>query len=160
MNNNIEYLKLKEETAKIFNNKCIGCNKKYEPSFAFHHMYYVDGEKIYSDFDSTVQYNLYVLPIVKENSHRFRLVCCECHKIITDSRKIDFSKLNQCYSLSKKILPKWIEMYCDIWVDHRYDLKQYFRTVFAGRRNELSKKFFKQIEDGSLDKWKSIDVLR
>ncbi len=150
-----EYLKLKRETAKLFNSKCIGCEKEYEPSFAFHHFQYSDDEKIYSDFVITIDYNLYICPIVQKDPKRFRLVCCECHSIIEIGKKIDFSKLRQCYTLSKKILPIFIDLYCDIWTSHKKDLKQYFRTVFAGKGNILALKFFNEINDGSLDKWES-----
>lgn len=154
---NSKYLKLKEETATLFGSKCVGCDKEYEPSFAFHHMNYFDDEKIYSDFDNTADYNLYVLPIVKRNPQRFRLVCCDCHQIISIDGKINFSKLRQCYTLSKKIPPEWIEVYCKIWTDHKYDLKQYFKIIFSGKNNQLSKKCLEEINNGSLNKWKSKD---
>ncbi|MCZ6582602.1 MAG: hypothetical protein O6761_05450 [Thaumarchaeota archaeon] len=149
----IKYLKDKSKTAQIFGSKCIGCGKKYNSSFAFHHLWYIENEKIYKDFKTTEDYNLYILPIINRNRERFRLVCGDCHAIIEQTKKKDFSKLHQFYTLSRDILPFFIKEYCDIWTTHEKDLKQYLRIVFAGKGNKTSLKILEQITNGSLDAW-------
>jgi len=89
--NNIQktnkYLKLKRETAKLFNSKCIGCEKKYDHSFVFHHLQYIGYEKIYSDSGNTTDCNPYICPIIQKDCQRFRLVCCTCHSIIEQGKE-------------------------------------------------------------------------
>lgn len=72
---------LKFEVAKLFDSKCYVCEKTYrgKRGFLYHHLSYIFGEKIYRDFKSTVDYNLYILPIVKKDPNRFLLLCGPCH---------------------------------------------------------------------------------
>lgn len=70
---------LKYEVSKIFNSECFVCRKRYGRGFLYHHLKYFFNEKIYRDFRSTIDYNNYILPIVKENPDRFLLLCSPCH---------------------------------------------------------------------------------
>ena len=70
-------------TAKLFNNICYVCEKKFGGKFHFHHVQYRNGELKYSDFKSWVQYNEYVLPIIQKIPDKFALLCNTCHRLIS-----------------------------------------------------------------------------
>ena len=76
--------KLKREVASMpqFDLKCEVCHRKYGKYFVFHHKWYLDSDKIYSDFKHTYAYNEYVLPIVKKDPNRFALLCKKHHKVV------------------------------------------------------------------------------
>jgi len=67
---------------QYFKGRCFLCRKKQKKNFLFHHLDYSSGEKTYSDFGNTVDYNEYILPIVKKNPKRFMLLCVPHHHAI------------------------------------------------------------------------------
>ena len=76
--------KLKREVAAMpqFDLKCAVCHRKFGKYFVFHHIRYLDSDKIYSDFSDTFAYNEYVLPIIKKDPNRFALLCKKHHKVV------------------------------------------------------------------------------
>ncbi|MGI0022529.1 MAG: hypothetical protein ACRD9Q_06685 [Nitrososphaeraceae archaeon] len=82
-NNHDKMHKMKREAAEIYGSICEICHKKYGRGFLFHHLNYVFGEYTYRDFEDTVKYNLYVIPIVLKNPKRFILLCKKCHTTVT-----------------------------------------------------------------------------
>ena len=49
-----------------------------------HHRKYIPGEKTHRDFKGKrLEYYLYLEPIVKKNSKRFRLLHVSCHSAVT-----------------------------------------------------------------------------
>ena len=73
--------KAKRDVAAMarFDLKCAVCHRKYGKYFVFHHIRYLDSDKIYSDFSDTYAYNEYVLPIIKKDPNRFALLCKKHH---------------------------------------------------------------------------------
>lgn len=78
-NNHDKMHRLKKEAAELFDSECFVCHKKYGRGFLFHHLKYIFGEHTYRDFEDTVKYNLYIIPIVIKNQYRFLLLCKKCH---------------------------------------------------------------------------------
>jgi hypothetical protein len=70
-----------------FGGVCWFCGKKYGRGFLFDHIEYVFGEKIYSDFANTVDYNLYILPRVIKDPERFLLSCSPHHTMVGRLRR-------------------------------------------------------------------------
>ena len=66
-----------------FGGYCDGCQKKYDRGFTFHHRSYIFGEKTYRDFKNTVDYNEYIIPIVRKDPARFNLLCMKCHRTVS-----------------------------------------------------------------------------
>src|SRR3990167_9595676 len=68
-----------------FKSRCAVCKTKITPrkGFTFHHLWYLNGERNYSDFDNdTLAYHTYLIPLIKENPNRFKLVCRNHHVIL------------------------------------------------------------------------------
>lgn len=76
--------KMKREVASLpqFDLKCFVCNKKFGKYFVFHHKKYLNSDKIYSDFKDSYAYNIYVLPIIKNDPNRFALLCKKHHQSV------------------------------------------------------------------------------
>lgn len=152
-----KFVELKLSTAMAFGGKCNGCGQEYNQSFAFHHMCYLHDEKTYNDFDDTVDYNLYICPIVIKNLHRFRLLCKNCHSIITDYSDMDYSKIAHFYSLSKYLSDdctiKDLLFFTELWKNRGNDLKKFLKIVFTGFGDVRSKEILDEINTGSLDNW-------
>jgi len=72
----------KREVAKLFDSICYVCHKRYGKGFAFHHLFYVEGEKTFSDFGDTYKYHEYILPIIRGRIKGFLLVCKTHHHLI------------------------------------------------------------------------------
>ncbi len=102
--NKIEKIKLKrKQVAEIFGGKCILCLKKFGKNFHFHHIQYRVGEKIHSDFNTWVQYNEYVLPIIQQIPKKFALLCNTCHRLISILQSIkDNLRFERVVDLARK----------------------------------------------------------
>lgn len=83
MNKQKEIKQKREDTAKLFGNKCKLCLKKFGKNFHFHHIGYRDNEKKHSDFTSQYEYTIYVMPIIQNVPQAFALLCNTCHHLIT-----------------------------------------------------------------------------
>lgn len=76
------YFPEKRKVAELFNSECFVCRRPFGKGFTFHHLRYIDGEKTYRDFDDNVDYQLYILPIVKSDPKRFLLLCKKHHSAL------------------------------------------------------------------------------
>jgi len=64
---------------ELFEGRCYICRKKYGKGFGYHHNDYLDGELKFNDFNDTIWYHAYLLPLVLEDPERFWLLCKPCH---------------------------------------------------------------------------------
>jgi len=87
----------KREVAKLFNSVCFVCGRRYGKGFAFHHLFYVEGEKTFSDFGDTYNYHEYVLPIIRDRIKGFLLVCKTHHHLIEWICKFGEKNRNNLY---------------------------------------------------------------
>jgi len=70
----------KKKIAKeFFNGCCYICRKNYGKYFAFHHQEYYEDDLTSEDFNNTIWYHTYLLPLVLEEPERFWLLCRKCH---------------------------------------------------------------------------------
>jgi len=76
----------KEIAEEFYDNKCYVCQKKFGKYFQFHHLWYHDDEKIYSDFKRQKDYWKYVVYAIMEEPERFMLLCRTCHSRIDKRR--------------------------------------------------------------------------
>ena len=62
---------------------CYVCHaKKSKGGMTFHHLWYEQGEKVYSDFKNTLEYYQYLEGQIKKNPNRFLYVCSVHHQAI------------------------------------------------------------------------------
>jgi len=66
---------------RLFNSRCFVCHKKFGKGFGWHHIKYKKNEKIYSNFKSSLTYQLYILPIIEMRPDDFRLLCRGHHRL-------------------------------------------------------------------------------
>ena len=66
--------------------KCHACGKQYAAGkgFTIHHVWYIKGDRIHSDFPESVkgrrEYHRYLERVIRgEDRSRFRLLCTKCH---------------------------------------------------------------------------------
>ena len=67
---------------KLFGNVCYVCNTKFSKYFVFHHKKYDKDELTYRDFKNSVDYNNYILKIIKKKPADFALLCRKHHRTI------------------------------------------------------------------------------
>lgn len=96
-----EILVERELVARLFGSKCAVCLKNYGKKFLFHHTRYKDGEMIYSDFSNTTEYHEYLLPLIRLNPQRFRLLCVKCHYAVEALKKYKTDKLDRLIRVVK-----------------------------------------------------------
>jgi hypothetical protein len=75
-----------EVALKYYNGKCFVCEKKFGKYFQFHHLYYLESEKKFSDFEKPEQYWEYVSKKILDDPQRFLLLCRICHSRIDRKR--------------------------------------------------------------------------
>ncbi len=80
-NQNIQRKK-QQVAEKIYDNVCYVCNSKFSRYFVFHHKRYYDKELTYRDFKSSIDYNNYILKIIKKRPQDFALLCRKHHRTI------------------------------------------------------------------------------
>lgn len=73
---------LRKEAAETLGGRCYVCNRPFGKGFSFHHIWYKETDKKYSDFKNNDSYNQYVLPIVNSEPERFALLCIRHHKMV------------------------------------------------------------------------------
>ena len=72
----------KQQVAELYDNVCYVCNSKFSRYFVFHHKRYHDKELTYRDFKSSIDYNNYILKIVKKRPDDFALLCRKHHRTV------------------------------------------------------------------------------
>ncbi len=102
--NQIQEIKEKrKKVAKLLGGVCMMCLKKFEKNFHFHHIGYRQEEQKYSDFNSWLLYNRYVLPIIQKTPAKFALLCNTCHHLITILQAInDDSRFERVVDLARR----------------------------------------------------------
>lgn len=94
--------------AKLFNSRCYVCHAKCKTGkyFAIHHITYIPGEKIYSDFKDDkgkpdrLAYYTYLAPIVRANPKRFALLCNTHHTAVTHLTRFKKDKRARLFKLA------------------------------------------------------------
>ena len=95
---------IKHDLARLprFKLGCFVCHsKKARGGMTFHHLYYLNGEKNYSDFKSTVDYYDYLAPLIRHQPERFLYVCNIHHQAITRLRRWRGANLNRMINAVK-----------------------------------------------------------
>ena len=95
-------LKRKIAAKSQFDLKCKVCHKKFGKHFTFHHKRYLASDKIYSDFKTTYDYNLYVLPIIDKDPNRFVLLCKGHHTLVEKLKRFKLDKLERLFKVVKE----------------------------------------------------------
>jgi len=98
-----ELAKEKELVAKLFKSQCYVCHRPFGKGFTFHHRFYTEGEKVYSDFKTTRSYLEYLLPLVRKTPIQYRLLCQKDHWWITWLGKFNRDKLNRIVASAKEL---------------------------------------------------------
>ena len=67
-----------------FRGRCYICGRKYKDCgyFVFHHLWYEENEKIYSEFRNANDYSQYVFTQIRKTPARFLLLCRGHHKAV------------------------------------------------------------------------------
>lgn len=66
-----------------FRSKCYVCHtKKSKSGFTFHHIWYIETDKTYSDFANTLEYYTYLKPIIQKEPRRFLYLCSDHHQAL------------------------------------------------------------------------------
>lgn len=66
-----------------FRSQCYVCHcKKSKSGFTFHHIWYEDNERTYSDFKHAIDYYEYLYPLVLKNPKRFLYLCSDHHQAL------------------------------------------------------------------------------
>jgi len=95
--------KLKERAVRHsrFRSRCYVCHTKFnhKAGFTFHHIWYENDEKIYSDFPvnskGKLEYTKYVIDMVRKNPKRFLLLCSKHHVILERMKRWNKKNLNR-----------------------------------------------------------------
>ena len=93
---------LRQKVAILLGGKCEVCHRKYSRGFAFHHKSYVEGEKSYRDFTSSIRYNMYICPKIIKEPDRFALLCQAHHHVLENLKRWKPDKLDRLIKLAKE----------------------------------------------------------
>ena len=88
--NEIIYAK-KLECAPLFSSRCFCCHKKFGKGFVFHHKYYSNQGKVYTDKG----YHDVIYDEIKKNPFQFLLLCVKCHFIVEKLKRMNPTRLNR-----------------------------------------------------------------
>ena len=80
---------------EYYDDRCFVCHKKFGKYFVFHHIRYVDGEKIYADFENSVDYNIYLCDSIKEHPQDFALLCNKHHHVLEMLKRFKRDRLGR-----------------------------------------------------------------
>jgi len=82
MNKKEILLKKKLRAAKKYHSRCYCCHREFRDTKAskklgwtFHHLFYKEGEPVYSEYKDSLNYQLALLPFVLKNPSQFLLLC-------------------------------------------------------------------------------------
>lgn len=93
-----EIRNIRLETAHIYNNRCFICRRNVGNGkrFLYHHLWYGDGDKKYSNFkNDRLGYAEYIRDRIRKNPKQFKLLCVGCHQSITLRGKWSKDKLER-----------------------------------------------------------------
>lgn len=66
-----------------FRGRCYVCGcKKSKSGMTFHHLYYTNTERTYSDFKNPLEYYTYLKPIILAEPYRFLYLCSDHHQAL------------------------------------------------------------------------------
>lgn len=73
------------EAASLLGRRCALCHRKFKhpKGWLVHHEKYKKGEKRHGDFDNRLSYYEYLLPIIRKEKNRFKLLENPCHQAVT-----------------------------------------------------------------------------
>ena len=84
----------KEQVAKkYFKNRCYVCHRKYGKYFQFHHLWYIENDITYNNFNNTKKYNDALMPLIIKERKRFLLLCRAHHKYVEWAHSIKNKKM-------------------------------------------------------------------
>ena len=88
MNKPQKLIAIKKDLGKSYKSKCRVChtkdsNWKTRRGFTIHHKWYIENERIHSDFSDSLTYYEYLYPKVKAYPRRFMYLCNKCHYALT-----------------------------------------------------------------------------
>ena len=92
---NKEATALRQKAAKALGNECEICSKTFGKGFTFHHLRYRKGEKIYSDFKNSDEYNIYICPIIMRRPKDFMILCQGHHHAVEQLKRYKKDKFNR-----------------------------------------------------------------
>jgi len=109
-----EFHQLFRQVVKLFRSRCWICNGKYnqKEAFVIHHRDYNKTEKIYSDFKTTdgkldkLSYYRYLIPIVKQNPKRFRLLHHKHHWLAESWARFKLENFERCVKVAREIIKR------------------------------------------------------
>lgn len=82
----IELVGIKNDLAngyRKFKQGCFVCGAKHHrQGMTFHHLWYLPGEKVYSDFKNPLDYYKQLAPLIRKDPQRFLYVCNIHHQAI------------------------------------------------------------------------------
>lgn len=89
---------LKKNTAKLFNSECFICHLPFGKGFAFHHRDYTKGEKTYRDFPNPLDYQEYIVVMVRKKPNQYFLLCHPHHYLVEKLKRFkDKKKLERLF---------------------------------------------------------------
>lgn len=66
-----------------FRSRCYVCHcTKSKSGFTFHHIWYVETDRTYSDFADTLEYYSYLKPVILQDPKRFMYLCSDHHQAL------------------------------------------------------------------------------
>ena len=87
-----------------FHSRCFVCWKKYGKGFHFHHLWYVEGEPMYRDYNSSTDYRIAVIPYIQKSPQQFLLLCTAHHRMVEWLSKmgaVKFRRLSRARRLTQ-----------------------------------------------------------
>ena len=72
----------KAAKSRRFHSRCYVCWKKFGKGFHFHHLWYVEGKPLYSDYSSSTDYRIAVNPYIRKSPQQFLLLCTAHHRMV------------------------------------------------------------------------------
>lgn len=91
----------KKIAVRYFHNRCFVCHRSFGKYFVFHHKFYVTGEPVYSNYKSSIEYQLALLPFVEKNPDQFYLLCKKHHKLVEILKPFKRDRLERLFEAVK-----------------------------------------------------------
>ena len=95
---------LKVAKKRRFHGRCFVWLKKFGKGFHFHHVWFVEGEPIYSDYSNSTDYRIAVMPYIRKSPQQFLLLCTAHHRIVEWLSKmgdVKFRRLSRARRLTR-----------------------------------------------------------
>ncbi|MDH3339975.1 MAG: hypothetical protein OEL84_01675 [Nitrosopumilus sp.] len=109
MNDRKRVEKIKEELARMscFRQGCAICHCKLHPKgMTFHHIKYLESDKVHSDFapgyKGMLQYYEYLRPVIRQNPKRFAYLCNPHHQTVTRLLRFKKDKQERIFRLVRR----------------------------------------------------------